>query len=169
MQQIFLGGPDTLRRQASLGWLVVHLTLGDAVSRWQPGNPRLRSNSAVSQSHVFVHFIDSLLDVVSVRVAINHYSGAALSSKQVVDRSVESFALNVPQRDVDCTNRRHRHWPAPPVRAAIKILPNIFGLKRIAANQAGNQMLGKISRDRHLAPVKRCVAEAVNPLVGVNL
>src|SRR5271169_3080750 len=138
MQQIFFGGPEVFVRKAFFGGFVVELVFCNAVGRWQPGNSRLRAYGEVAHGGVFGDFIDGLFDVAAVCVAVDHDAVAALSADKVVKRSVESFAFDVPESDVDGADGGHGHGAAAPVSAAIKILPDIFGLKRIAADQAGN-------------------------------
>src|SRR3984893_5187859 len=55
------------------------------------------------------------------------HAAAALTSKPVVHRRVESFALDVAQRHVDRAHCGQRHRPAPPVRTTIKVLPQVLG------------------------------------------
>src|SRR5580693_9308261 len=138
MQQVFLRGPEIFRRQAFFGRFVVELVFRNAVGGGNPGNTRLRANGAIAHGRVFADFVDGFLDVAAVGVAVDHDAGAAFSTEKVVNRSVEGFALDVPQGDVDRANRSHGYGAAAPIRAAIEILPDVFGLKRIAADEARN-------------------------------
>ena len=114
-------------------------------------------------------FVSRLFDVAPVGVPVDHHSGAALATKQVVDGCLQRLALDVPERHVDGSDRRHGHWPAPPVGAAIEILPNVFRLERIAPDQARDQMVGQVRRHGQLTAIQRGVAESVDAFVGKNL
>ena len=54
------------------------------------------------------------------------------------------LALEVPQRGVDGGDCAHRHRSAPPVRAAIEVLPDILDPRRIATDQRRNDVIGEI-------------------------
>jgi hypothetical protein len=56
-----------------------------------------------------------------------------------------SFPLMSHKAIVDRRDRRHRHRPSPPIGAAIKILPEVLDAVRIAADQAGDDMVAKFS------------------------
>src|SRR5580700_645576 len=117
MQQIFFRGPEVFRRQAFFGWFVVELVFRNAVGRGNPGDARLRANGAIAHGRVFADFIDGFFNIATISVAVDHDSGAALSTEKVVNRGVEGFALDVPQSDVDGPNGSHGHGAATPVSA----------------------------------------------------
>ena len=56
-------------------------------------------------------------------------------------------------------SRRYRHAAAP-IGAAMEILPNILDLMRIAADQAGNDVIAEVAGNCELTAVERCVAES---------
>src|SRR5438270_792386 len=82
------------------------------------------------------------------------------SAQQIVDRCVERFALDVPQRHINGSNRGHGDWTRAPVSAAIGILPDILGLKGIAANKAGDHVISEIAGDGEFAAVQRAITQA---------
>ena len=63
------------------------------------------------------------------------------------------------KRDVDCGNRRHRHRPASPVRAAIEELPGVLDPSGVATDQVGNDVLLQVRGDGELAAIERRIAE----------
>src|SRR5690606_32516724 len=76
---------------------------------------------------------------------------------------------DVPERGVDAGNRAHGHRAAPPIGAAIEILPDVLDLVRVTPDQAGNDMLFEIGHDRQFAAIERRVTNAVKALVGHDL
>jgi hypothetical protein len=48
-------------------------------------------------------------------------------------------------------------------------LPDIFYLKRIPPDEAGNNVLGKVADDSKLAPVQCPISEAIDASVGFYL
>ena len=94
---------------------------------------------------------------------------AAAAAEQVVDRRVQRLALDVPKGDVHRGDGGHRDGSAPPVGAAIQVLPDVFYLRGIAADEAGDDVLGKIAGDGELAAVERRVAESVKTFVRLDL
>ena len=89
--------------------------------------------------------VEGFFDVAAVGVGVDEDTLAALAAEQVVDGRVERFALDVPQRHVDGGDGGHRDRAAPPVGSAIEILPDVFDLERIAADEAGKHVLGRDS------------------------
>ncbi len=79
------------------------------------------------------------------------------------------FGLDVPQRHVDGGDRRHRDRAAPPVRAAIQELPDVFDLVRIAADEAGHDVIGQIAGDGQFATVQGCIADTVERRCCVSI
>ena len=80
--------------------------------------------------------VAGFFDVVAVRVAVDQDGIAAASAEQVVDRRVERLALDVPQRHVDRGDGGHGDGTAAPVRSAIEVLPDVFGLEGVAVDDA---------------------------------
>jgi len=89
-----------------------------------------------------------MVNVLSGGVTINHHAFAALAPEQVINRSIERLTFDIPQSYIHRGYCRHGNWATPPIGAAIKILPYVFGLKRIAANNTWNYMVGEITRYR---------------------
>jgi hypothetical protein len=94
---------------------------------------------------------------------------AALATQQFIERCVERPALDVPQRHVHCVDRTHGHRPLAPIRTAIKILPDVLGLKWVAANDARDDMIGEIACYGKLAAVQRAITQPVNAFVRKTL
>jgi hypothetical protein len=90
---------------------------------------------------------------------------AALATQQVIERCVERLALDVPQRHVHGGDRAHGHRPFAPVRTAIKILPDVIGLKWIAADDARNDIFRKVAGYGKLAAVQRAIPKPVDAFV----
>lgn len=153
-------------KAATLGRLVRLVALGDAVGRFETGYTALRADGQVSAIDLAGNGINGLLDVHTVSMCVDHHALAALAPEQVIDRSIQRLALNVPKRHVNRAYRRHGYWPAPPVRAAIEILPDIFRVSGIAPDEAGDDVFAEIADHRKFAAVQRAVAESVDAFVG---
>src|SRR5205085_2029324 len=67
-----------------------------------------------------------------------------------------------------CGDGTHGHRPATPVGASIQVLPDVLGLERIAADDAGDHVIAQIARDRQLAAIKSAVAQAVDAFIGLD-
>ncbi len=169
MGQVLVRGPVVLGRQRRVGRLVEQRAATDTVDLLQPGHAALRADRLVAQRLVAQHLVDRLLEVAPVGVAVDQHARAAGAAEQLVQRQPGGLGLQVPQRGVDRRDRAHRHRPAPPVRAAVQVLPDVFDLVRVAADQARDHMVGEVARDGQLAAVERGVAEAREALVGLDL
>jgi hypothetical protein len=78
---------------------------------------------------------------------------AAWAAEQVVDRRLQGFAFDIPKRHVDGCDGRHGYGAATPICAAIEILPYVFRLKRIPADQARNDVVLKIGSHGKFTPL----------------
>src|ERR1035441_3143607 len=146
--QVELSRPLILFRKAALGWLVVARCFRNAVGAGEPGNAALHADSLVAKFFFAGYIFKREVDIVAGGVRIYQHSVAAFASKQVVNRSVESFAFDIPESHVDGTNSGHGRRSAPPICTAIKILPDVFRLKRIAPDDAWNHVIDQITDDR---------------------
>ena len=63
----------------------------------------------------------------------------------------------------------HGDGAAPPVGSAVEILPDVFDVEWIAADEAGKHVLREIAGDSEFTAVERGVAEAVEACVGLDL
>jgi hypothetical protein len=102
-------------------------------------------------------------------VAVDHHRITRRAAEQLVDRHVQRLAEQIPQRGIDRRNRRHRDRTAPPVRAFVEVLPDVFDPARVAANQERNDVVAQVTADRQLAAVQRGVAQAGQPVLGGEL
>jgi hypothetical protein len=102
-------------------------------------------------------------------VAVDHRAVAAGAAEELVDGQPGRLPLEIPQRHVDGGDGRHRDRPAPPIGAAVEELPDVLDPVRIAADQAGDDMVLEIGGDGHLAPVQRRVADARQPVLRLDL
>src|SRR5262245_54849674 len=135
MKKIFFCGPAVFRRESFFGRLVVKLSAADAVRRGETGNAGLRAYGQVSHLEIPAYFIDGLLYIFSIRVAVNQNAVPTFTAEKVVDGGVQRFAFDVPECRIDSGNRGHCYGPATPICPAIQILPNVFRLKWIASDE----------------------------------
>ena len=113
----------------------------------------MRANCLISEPDVIGDSFDRLLDVLPTRVAIDKNAVAGSASQQLVDRCVQSFPFDIPKCRVNRGNRAHRDGATAPVRALVKVLPDVFDPSRIASDQERNDMVGEIACDREFAAV----------------
>ena len=85
--------------------------------------------------------VEGFGDVRSVGVGVDEAALAGLAAEKVVDGRVEGLALDVPEGDVDGGDGGHGDGAAPPVGSAIEILPDVFGLEGVAADEAGEDVV----------------------------
>ena len=167
--QVLRGRPDVLAGDRRVGGLVVHLVLRHAVGGSETRDAALRANRLVAHRDVAGDLVHRLGNVAAIRVTIDHHAVATAPAEKLVERQLRDLRLDVPQCRVDGGDRAHRHRTAPPVRAAIEVLPRILDAGRIAADQRGDHMVAEIGGDRQLAPVEGGVADAVDAFVGLDL
>src|SRR5437762_2401924 len=101
-------------------------------------------------------------------MTVNRDACARCAAEQLVKRKAGNFRFDVPQRHVDGGDRAHRHRSAPPIGAAMEILPNILDLMRIAADQTGDDVIGEVTGNGELTAVERRVAESGYAVLGLN-
>ena len=138
------------------------LRLRDAVRLLDAGHAALRADRLVSLRDVFADLGAALVDVLAVRMAVDEHAFARAPAEQLVQRRLAHLAEDVPQRDVDRGDRRHRHRAAAPVRAAIEELPDVLDAPRVAADQIRHQVVLEVRGDREFAAVQCCVADTGN-------
>src|ERR1019366_6584005 len=124
--------------------------LGHAICTGKARNPALHADGFVSQLLVFGDIFECRIHVYAIGVCIDQDTLAALAAKQVVDRSVQGLTLDVPQRDVHCRDCRHCNRTTPPICSAVEILPDVFALKWIPADDAWNHVLCKVRSNSQL-------------------
>jgi hypothetical protein len=161
--------PIVLGRQAGLGGLVLHAAAAHAVDLLQARHAALRADRLVAHGLVAQHLVHRGLDVAAVGMAVDHHVLAAGAAQQLVQRHAGGLGLQVPQRGVHRGDGAHGHRPAPPVGAAVQVVPDVLDLVRVAPDQAGDDMVGEVAGHRQLAAVERRVAQAGEALVGLDL
>ena len=154
--------PHRLRGQLALGGFVRILQAGNAVSLLDAGHAALRAHRLVALRDVLADFGAALVDVLAVRMSVDERAFARASTEQLVQRLIAHLAEDVPQRDVDRGDCRHRHGAAAPVRTAIEKLPDIFDAARVAADQIRHQVVLEVGRHREFAAVQCCIADTGN-------
>src|ERR1700677_1224989 len=167
--QVALGRAQALAGQTSRCGLVRLAGLWNAVSAGHARDAALCTYGEIALLHVAADRIKGFLDVAAIGVRIDQHTFTALSSEQVVNRSVERLALDVPQGYVYCSDGAHRHGSSPPVRAAIEILPYVFDVEWVASDQAWKHMLAEITGDGEFAAIECSVAQTVYACVGFDL
>ena len=92
------------------------------------------------------------------------------SSKQLVNRAVEDFAFEVPQRDVDPADGGHREPPAFAGGVVVHIGPDRFGVERVAVDDPLLDQVGGEELNRVVGLHRTGVSQAVQSrLIGVQL
>ena len=160
--------PHRFGGKPRVGRLVMQVSAADAVGLVDTGNAALRADRLVAHIDVTADRIDRLLEVGPVGVAVDQHPVAAAPAEQLVERHAGHLALDVPQRGVDSGDRAHRYRPAPPVGAAVEVLPDILDPLRVLADQAGDHVVGQVGGDRQFTPVERRVADPGDTLVGLD-
>src|SRR6266850_8530676 len=139
--QVQLGAPYILRRSIFFRRFVIHFAAAHSVCAFQPGNATLRANRFVSKFEVVGDRLNGLLEVPTAGMSVNENAAAGSASQQLIDGHVQSLALDVPERGVDGGNRTHGDRAAAPIRALIKVLPQILNPPCIAPDQEWNDVV----------------------------
>ena len=133
-----------LGRQVGVGRLVEQLAAAaDAVGLVQPGHAALRADRLVAHARCSAApRRPSRAMSRAVGVAVDHARRSRLvPPSNWYSGMPASLGLDVPQRGVDRGDRAHRHRPAPPVGAAVEVLPDVLDPVRVAADQAGDHVV----------------------------
>jgi hypothetical protein len=161
--------PARDRGQGGIGRFVEELAAADAVGILDAGHAGLRADRLVAHVDIVADRLDRLGDVAAVGVAIDHHAIAAAPAEELIERHPGHLGLDVPQRHVDRRDGAHGDRAAPPVGAAIEVLPDVLDPARVHADEAGDHVILEIGDDRLLAPVERGIADAVDALIGLDL
>jgi mannose/fructose/N-acetylgalactosamine-specific phosphotransferase system component IIC len=62
-------------------------------------------------------------------------------------------------------NGGHRNGAAPPIGTLVQVLPNVFDLVRVAANQARNHVLREITRNGQFTAIERCITNTAQAFI----
>jgi hypothetical protein len=136
--------------------------------KW-PTAARLKADRPVTRFPVAQRFGHRILDRLAIGVAVDKHPIPALSTKQLVERHASHLGLDIPQGDVNSGDRGHGYRTTPPVRASVKVLPDVLDSPWVLAKEAGQDMVFQVRDDRQLAPVQGRVANTVDALVRGNL
>src|SRR5260370_9523802 len=139
--QIQLRTPDVLEGCIFLCWLVVHFAAAYSVGSRQAGNTALRADRIISDADVIGNSFGRLLDVLSTRVTIDKNTVAGSAPQQLVDRRIQSLAFDIPKCRVNGGNRAHRDGATAPVRALVKVLPDVFDPARLPSDHKSNDIV----------------------------
>src|SRR5260370_27295637 len=96
---------------------------------------------------------------------VHEHTFAAFPSKQVIKRRIESFTLDVPQRNVNSRNSRHGHRTPAPVRSAVQILPDVLYMKWVPPDETGKHVFLKVRCDGQLAAIECGISQTVDALI----
>src|SRR5467141_2089582 len=160
--EVKLRAPQIFDGRVFFCGLVIHFAAADAVGACEAGDAALRANGFVAELGVGGYGDDGVPDVVAAGVAVDEDGVAGGAAEQLVDGNVEGFALDVPERGVHRRDGGHGYRAAAPVRALVKVLPEVFDAARVAADEKRNDMIGEITGDGEFAAVEGGVDEAVD-------
>jgi hypothetical protein len=166
--EVALGRPERFGWEAAFGGFVGLAGPGHAVAGGDAGNSALSADGEVALGLIFPDGVDGFFDVAAVGVGVDEDALTGFAAEQVVDGSVEGFALDVPECDIDGGDGGHGDGAAAPVGSAIEVLPGVLDVEGIAVDEAGDDVFGEVGCDGELAAVERGVSEAVEAGVGFD-
>ena len=166
--QVFFGGPIVLTGQVRIRWLVKHGATAHAVDLVQARHTALRAHRPVAHGLVAQHFVHRVGNVPPVCMAVDHDPRSALAPEQLVQRHASRLGLDVPQGGVHRRNCAHGDRPATPIGALVEVLPDVFNLPGIPADQTGDQVVIEVADHRQLAPIECGVANAAQTRIGFD-
>src|SRR4029077_5568985 len=164
--EVELGAPRIFSGRVFFGGLVKHFAAADAVGAGETGDAALRANGFVTELGILGDSRDGGIDVFAIGMAVDEDGVAGSAAEQLIDGNVEGFALDVPERSVDRGDRGHGDRAAAPVRAFVKVLPEVFDATGVAADEKRDDVIGQIAGDGKFAAVERGVTEAVDAVFG---
>ncbi|VEH36065.1 Uncharacterised protein [Cellulomonas fimi] len=164
---VLLGGQrDALRGLVVVPAARAGVLRGDPVDLVDAGHRGLHADRAEPELLVVADRVEQLGQVPAARVPVRHDPGPARAAQQLVERHAGVPRLDVPQRDVDGRDRRHRHGTAPPVRRPVEELPRVLDAVRVATDQQRDDVVAQVRHDGELTPVERGVAETDDAVLG---
>jgi hypothetical protein len=101
-------------------------------------------------------------------VTIESHPVAGPTAEQPPDRQADRLAQDVPERDLDRTQRRHEHRSAPVARSAENVLEVTFDFGRVLADQVTLQLANR-SGDGEALARQGALPQPSDALVGVDL
>src|SRR5450631_1877921 len=167
--EIALTRPGRLCRSRTVGRLVEQLVAADAICAIDPGNTTLHSNRAVSGIEIPGDLLQQLGNRPAVGVPVDGDADSRAPSEQLVQRQTGNFGFDVPERDVDGTDRRHGHRAAPPVPTPVEVLPRVLDLICRTPDEQRAHVVAQIARDRQLAAVESRVTNAGDSILRCQL
>ena len=87
-------------------------------------------------------------------------------AEKLIDRHTQRLPLDVPQRDLDPTDRRHLHNATPHVKVVIQRLPVLLDPPRLLTHQKLPELL---HHRRHRPRPRRSLTPSRNPLIRLDL
>ena len=139
------------------------LPRGGAVSSLQAGNGHLRAHALEAAFDGAARGVFDLGEIAAARVRVAERSHARAPAQQLINGHARALALDVPQRQVHPSQRRHLHRTAAPIGAAIEVLPGVFDGFGVAPDEQRRQVLFERRRHGQLAAVQCGVTHAVKP------
>jgi len=128
----------------------------------------LSTDSEIAFGDVSLDGVHGFRDIAPVGVGVDEDTGAAAAAKEVVNGGVERLAFDVPQGNINGSDRGHGYGTATPISSPVKVLPDVFDLRRIAPDDAGQDVFFKIRCNGEFAAIESRVAEAVDPFVRLD-
>src|SRR5690606_113499 len=170
MAQIGAAVPDLLDRgRAAARGLVRGLAAVDSVDRFQPGDAGLCADRPKPSREHLVDGVLQLLDAPSGGMGVAEDLVADRAAQEVVHGLSEGLAADVPESQVDRTDRRHRDRSPAPVDASVQWLPAVLDPSGIAADEPRCHVLTEVRGDRELSTVDRRVSPPDDSVLGEDL
>ena len=162
------------RHGGSPGRLVVILLAGNLVAAdaVDPGQPRHAGLDPDGLEPVVQEVVDRGEERLGGRagcVSVRERPTPAPAAQQLVHRQAGDLALDVPQRHVHGRDGGHRDRSAAPVRPAVQVLPGVFDVVRLAADQQRRDVVSQVGGDGKLAAVERGVSQTDDAVAGREL
>ncbi len=129
-------------------------------------NAALGANRLKAQLFVLRVVIHHFINGVTGGVAIDHHARAGGAAQQLINRHVGRFAFDIPQRHIDRRDRRHGDRATTPVGPFVEVLPDVFDLMRIAADQLRADVIFQVGGDRQFPAIEGCITNAGQTLIG---
>ena len=158
--------PEVFPGQSRFGGLVGGAAVGNAVGMVDTRDAGLDPHRPETGCGRLVDPVDGFFRVTARDVGVHHDPVPALSPDQVVDRRAQDLSLDVPEGGIDGRNGGHVHSAAFPVGAFVEIMPDVFDVRRVPADQRRQEVILKTTRHGFFTAVQGGVAQAVHSPVG---
>ena len=164
--QVMFRRPLVLWWRVLLGRFIGSAAVAYSIGTGQSGYSRLRPNRLVASFPVDRNGLYGLLNVGPAGMPVDQDRLARGTAQKLVQRRVQRFSLDIPERGIDRGDRRHGDRPAAPIPPFIEVLPGVLNAPGVASDQQRDEVIAQIAGYREFASIQGGIAKAGYTFLG---